>query len=225
MKISWKDILVDVVFTNRKSIALFVDSSSNVKIRCPFKTKKTFLIEFLDKHQSWVEKRLQRVKKIKKRTFSNGSIFLFLGKEYPLEIKLCEKNSVKLQAGKLKVCCQDLCNVKVYIQCWYRLQANRFFPQQTRRVAKKMGANFASIKITSAKKRWGSCSSRGNICINWKLIQAPISIINYVLIHELVHTIFHNHSKAFWEKVKQVCPKVEERKRWLKDNGNLLTDI
>ena len=79
----------------------------------------------------------------------------------------------------------------------------------------------ASVKITSAEKRWGSCGPKGTVNFSWRLILKPLPIIDYVVVHELVHLAERNHSRRFWDKVGAILPDYKLRRRWLKENGGL----
>jgi predicted metal-dependent hydrolase len=85
------------------------------------------------------------------------------------------------------------------------------------------GFVYRGIRISSARTRWGSCSSRGGLNFTWRLIQAPLPIIDYVVVHELAHLKVPNHSKAFWELVKNLLPDFAERRAWLKAHGRQLS--
>ena len=79
-----------------------------------------------------------------------------------------------------------------------------------------------SIRITDASQRWGSCTSTGGLNFSWRLIQAPLEIVDYVIVHELVHLRQPDHSKKFWAKVKEMMPDYERRREWLMENERLL---
>lgn len=82
-----------------------------------------------------------------------------------------------------------------------------------------MEVKHARITIRDQKTRWGSCSSRGNLNFNWRLVMAPPPIIDYVVIHELAHLIELSHSPRFWETVERYCPDHREHRRWLREHG------
>ncbi len=84
------------------------------------------------------------------------------------------------------------------------------------------GGSYNSISIRDQKTRWGSCSGRGNLSFNWRLILAPPEILDYVVVHELCHLTHMNHSKEFWELVGKVLPDYKDRRKWLKENGHTL---
>ena len=84
------------------------------------------------------------------------------------------------------------------------------------------GGNYTSITIRDQKTRWGSCSGRGTLSFNWRLILAPPEILDYVVVHELCHLTHMNHSKEFWELVESVIPDYKTKRKWLKENGHTL---
>jgi predicted metal-dependent hydrolase len=80
-----------------------------------------------------------------------------------------------------------------------------------------------AIKITEARKRWGSCGSKGTLNFSWRLIMAPMEVIDYVIVHELAHIGQLNHSPTYWRKVAEILPDYKKREKWLKENGGLLS--
>ncbi|MCK5429111.1 MAG: M48 family metallopeptidase, partial [Anaerolineales bacterium] len=106
---------------------------------------------------------------------------------------------------------------------WYKNQARRVITQRVEKFAKENGFVYKRIRITSAKTRWGSCSSKDSLNFTWRLVMAPIYAIDYVVIHELVHLEEKNHSKAYWYKVKKLMPDYKYRRSWLHDHGQTLT--
>lgn len=104
----------------------------------------------------------------------------------------------------------------------YKHTAKQVFPERINYYERLIGVQAGQIRIKDQKTRWGSCSSKGNINLNWRLILAPEEVMDYVIIHELCHLKEMNHSKAFWELVEQICPDYREQKRWLKENAHQL---
>ncbi len=105
------------------------------------------------------------------------------------------------------------------LEARYRELARAVISQRAAYFAAKMGVTFGRISIRAQKTRWGSCSSRGNLNFNWKLILMPPEILDYVVVHELAHRKQMNHSKLFWAEVERVLPDYVKRRRWLKENG------
>ena len=112
--------------------------------------------------------------------------------------------------------------VRILIIGWYKMEAKRKITERVGWCARRFGLSFKSIKITSAEKRWGSCGTSGNLNFSWRLIMAPTSVIDYVIIHELAHLEHKNHSKVFWNSVKVMYSNYEKAKNWLKLNEGTL---
>ncbi len=91
------------------------------------------------------------------------------------------------------------------------------------RLAAQHGFEYQRIRITSARTRWGSCSSRGTLSFTWRLVMASEDVIDYVIVHELVHLRIHNHSREFWTQVGLLMPDYKEKRLWLKKNASVLT--
>jgi predicted metal-dependent hydrolase len=105
---------------------------------------------------------------------------------------------------------------------WYQAQAEVKLLEKTEHYAKIIGVTPTRIVVKTFKARWGSCSAKGDIHYNWKIIMATNDVVDYVVIHELCHILHHNHSPQFWKTVEFHLPAYREYKAWLKLNGNLL---
>ena len=101
----------------------------------------------------------------------------------------------------------------------YKRKAAEMLSARVHFFARQMGVSVSGITVREQKTRWGSCSSKGNLNFNWKLILAPPEILDYVVVHELCHLKEMNHSPAFWKEVEKVLPDYEKRRQWLKENG------
>jgi predicted metal-dependent hydrolase len=105
---------------------------------------------------------------------------------------------------------------------WYRNQAKQVLTEQAARYACSTGLSYKKINITGAQKRWGSCSSSGNLNFSWRLVMAPMEVVEYVIVHELVHLREQNHSARFWKLVSEILPEYRSQRRWLNEKGYLL---
>ena len=108
------------------------------------------------------------------------------------------------------------------VERWYRDKANRELPEMLLRLAQLHGIDVTRVSIRDQRSRWGACSSRGAITLNWRLIQAPAFVREYVLLHELMHRREMNHSRRFWRLVAACCPRHVEARQWLRKEGKLL---
>ena len=109
------------------------------------------------------------------------------------------------------------------LEARYRAAAREYFPERASYYAAIAGVTYNTIYIRDQKTRWGSCSGRGNLSFNWRLMLAPPGVLDYVVVHELCHRKEMNHSKAFWNAVEMVLPDYRTAKKWLKENGSLLS--
>lgn len=107
-------------------------------------------------------------------------------------------------------------------QMRYRELAGEVIARKAELYARQMGVDFGRITIRDQKTRWGSCSARGNLNFNWRLILAPEEVLDYVVVHELAHRKEMNHSERFWGQVGRVLPDYQGRRLWLKKNGDYL---
>lgn len=106
---------------------------------------------------------------------------------------------------------------------WYRQLCFEYISQKAQFFSSKMQLKYKKIKIGKAQKRWGSCSSTGNLNFTWRLIMAPAEVVDYVIVHEIAHLQEHNHSVRFWSLVGRYCPDYKVHTEWLRVNGHLLS--
>ena len=104
----------------------------------------------------------------------------------------------------------------------YREAAKEYFPKRADYYAQQLGVTYDRIRIANQKTRWGSCSSKGTLSFNWRLMLAPPKVLEYVVVHEVCHLKEMNHSPGFWKLVEEFMPDYKEYKKWLKENGNTL---
>ena len=104
----------------------------------------------------------------------------------------------------------------------YRRQAKAILTQKADVYAKRMGVTYEKLMVKDQKTRWGSCSAKGNLNFNWRIVLAPEPVTDYVVIHELAHRIHMNHSAAFYQTIEAIMPDYRRQEQWLKENGDSL---
>ena len=109
------------------------------------------------------------------------------------------------------------------VRKWYLAQAELLIKEKVDKLSKSIGVTYSRLTIRGQKTLWGSCSRRGTLSFNWKLLMAPEPVIEYVIIHELIHLKVMNHGKTFWKLVAVHCPEWREHKQWLRKHGFLLS--
>ena len=214
-----------VIRSKRKTISLQVSDNATLIVRAPFKVSDEIINRVILKHSNWIEKKKKEMQardlKFAKKEFVNGEGFLYLGDYYRL--RLVEKQEIPLDFENGFYLSKDyLVGAKGIFIDWYKERAYEKISERVKWYAQKRGFKYNKINITNAQKRWGSCSCRNNINFSWRLIMAPLTVIDYVVVHELVHLDEKNHSKAFWNKVKMLITDYKKHQEWLKSNGHLL---
>lgn len=214
-----------VIRTDRKSIALIVKRDGELIVRAPRNATDEQIFSVVNRKSSWIEKKRQEVSSIYPQTsnkeFVNGEGFLYLGKSYRL--KIIDQGDAPLKLDTFFLLDQSaLANAKSTFIDWYKDKANDVLLDRVAWFSNKSGISIEQIKITSANSRWGSCSAKGTLNFPWRLVMAPIPVIDYVVIHELIHIIEKNHSKYFWDKVRILMPDYRLKIEWLEINGHNL---
>lgn len=146
---------------------------------------------------------------------------LFLGKSYIVETRFQQKSIVEVE-DKIYVAGSSDAVIKRHLTGWLKQQARMIIQKRVALYAQRAGLSYNLIKITEAETRWGSCSLHKNLNFNWRLVMAPVSVIDYVVTHELAHLTEMNHSRQFWENVRRMFPIYRQYKTWLNRNGQLL---
>lgn len=213
-----------IVRSKRKTLAIIVKHDGTVVVRVPMRATNKSIREFIEQHTDWIERKQAELRNIvaaPSKQFIAGETFMFLGKLYPLEI-VRHQNKPLLLDGSFKLAESVRTRAEIVMESWFRKQAKKLIQERVNFYANQYGFQYQGFKITSARTRWGSCSAKGSLNFSWRLIMAPMEQVDYVVAHELVHTIHHNHSERFWKKLKEIMPDFKERKKWLKQHGPLL---
>ncbi len=211
----------------RKTISLHVREGGEVVIRAPYRVSKREIEEFIREKEAWILNKLaeekERAKKLQK-AFIPGEKFLYLGEWYPLQIEESDGDALplKLSFGKFILNgdhAQDARNLFVE---WYKREAKEKIEGRVHYYSERFQLFPKGTRITGARSRWGSCSRDNRLSFSWRIIMAPLTIIDYVLAHELVHIREKNHSKKFWTALEAILPDYKQRRVWLRKNGHWL---
>jgi len=214
----------------RRTAHLVVTPANQVILTVAKRTPPEMISEILKKKTPWVLGKLHRNSQVKgtgKKEFVNGEAFPYLGRNYRLKIgKAKAEPSVHIVSGRIQVMLNgskiSKRSVRSALQAWYVERAQEKIRDRLTVYEKRIAVTPSAVHIRNLKSRWGSCTSRRQISFNWRIILAPISIVDYVIVHELCHLIHHDHSKDFWRSIERILPDYEERKEWLRVNGGQL---
>jgi predicted metal-dependent hydrolase len=206
---------------------LEITPDARLVVRAPFRVEESFIRDLLRRKRSWIlrkqeDARHRQSRRTFPRQFVGGESLLYLGQSFPLVLRETGLPFFDGESFHVAPRLQDRLR-EIFIR-WYRDQAARFFPQRVAFHAARMGLRFPPVRISGARKRWGSCSPRGKLSFSWRLIMAPPGVIDYVVIHELAHIPVRNHSCQFWNLLESFMPDFKNQKKWLRENGSNLLD-
>jgi predicted metal-dependent hydrolase len=217
-----KNKIIYFVFReSRKTVSLRVTPKLKIVVKCPREMGEKAVNDFLKKKYYWLKKQIEFFKKFQsnnKKEFISGAAVLYLGRQYKLIIKKSEKPGVTLKGGDLVLSIENGKESSEYNRAvlanWYDQRAKVVFTSRLAEMLKKFNYDFKPILLRrKMDKKWGSFSGQRKLTLNPKLIQAPRECIDYVIIHELCHFKYRDHSQNFykllsskmpgWEKVKE----------------------
>jgi predicted metal-dependent hydrolase len=183
-----------------KYARIYINYDLEVRVVVPLRFPEKALNAFLIEKAKWIQKTLAHYQEIRSQAPQlPHDELLLLGQ--PIKIDFDATNAAALEK-------------------WYRTTAKKYFSTRLAELALQYGFTYTKLSIRGAKTRWGSCSSKKHISLNYHLIKAPEFVSDYVILHELAHTEIMNHSKRFWKRVAEICPRYEEAKKWLRTHGN-----
>jgi predicted metal-dependent hydrolase len=216
------EIKIDkIIRSRRKSIALVVMQDASLVIRAPLGVSNDYIQSFIRQKSKWIIKKqrffLEAAQKNKPKEYVNGEVFYFMGNQYKLKIIPGVKPAIWLDEN-LNISETCLTNPAKHLSGWYIEQAKSIIAERVKLFSRLFDNNFKSVRINSAKSRWGSCGPANTLNFSWRLVMAPMPIIDYVVAHELVHTGIKNHSTKFYKKLETVMPDYKEREKWFKTN-------
>ena len=214
-----------IIHSKRRTIALIVDRDGRLIVRAPLRASQKQILLFVEQKRDWIRSKQELASSMYARflpkKYANGENFLFLGKTYRLVIVEKSDSPLRLADQFILTRAASARGEKVF-KGWYAAQARKVIPERVKIYAVTHGFNFLRVNITSAQTRWGSCSPSGSLNFSWRLVMAPMQVIDYVVIHELVHLRQKNHSRHFWDEVKTMMPDYAQQVKWLKTNGHML---
>lgn len=179
---------------------------------------------FVERCRPWIEKRLQRVENATPRNshWQLGTLVWFRGEPTPL-LGDTEKNELRLKEFTFSIVGADRPeNWRPHVESMLRRLAQAELPPRVLELSQHHGFRIRRISVRNQRSRWGSCSQRGTISLNWRLIQVPPFVRDYIILHELAHLRHMNHSADFWKEVSSLCPEFEAAERWIKVHGRQL---
>jgi predicted metal-dependent hydrolase len=176
---------------------------------------------FASRNVGWLERQLQRLEDQPKTDaeWKNGTEIYFRGDLVRIEI--ADPGAIRFGSEQITVSDASV-DIRPAVQKHLRKLAAQELPHRIMELAALHGVKVSRISVRNQKSRWGSCSRKGTISLNWRLIQTPGFVLDYIILHELAHRGHMDHSRKFWQEVERLCPDYLQAERWLKQHSKLL---
>lgn len=215
----------------RGTVSIAIDRNGDVLVTAPSPASVLRVDDIVHSKASWIIERLKKQRDLPpppaEREFVSGETFLYLGRQHRLRLDWNqEPRPLRLESGWLRLPIPKHLGdehrarfVRAALVDWYRRRAAEKLPRRLALWAEKVGLNLPDLLLVEPRKRWGSASASGTLRINWRIIQAPPSLVDYVLAHELTHLRHPNHTRHFWSALGRVMPDCDARKSRLRALG------
>jgi predicted metal-dependent hydrolase len=225
----------ELIKKKKKNIGICITQDGKVLVTSPLHVDESYIHEVVVKKAQWILDKLkivnERNKDIEKNEYINGERIYYLGKNYDIKVIEDDVKGVEIRflgdvfevhVNSMVIGDERLVLIKEALTNWLKEQAKVVFLERTELYGRRLNLKPNRIVIKGQKSIWGSCSTKNNINYNWRLIMAPLSVLDYVVVHELCHLKHHDHSSRFWSFVGSIMPDYMEKKKWLKENGSKL---
>ena len=211
------DLLFEIQRSNRrKTLCLTVDRSGDLKLYAPERTPRAQLEKWVESRLLWVYQKLA----IKEASlplarlpeYASGESVYYLGRSYRIRFVSDQKESLHCRAGWLEIRRSDQAVAPARVKEWFQTTGGRWIRERVQLLSGRYGLVPGAVEIIDLGNRWGSCSATGRLNFNWRLLQFPIRLIDYVITHELVHLVEPHHNDAYWRRLEGLMPEYADRK-------------
>ncbi len=215
----------------KKTLSLEVRRDGTIVVQAPERTSKREIEGFIRAKEAWLRERLreqqERERECTEKIFVSGEAFLFLGEAYPLTVlEACGRNGsdppLVFTGRRFLLRDEYAAEGKTLFAGWYKERARERIAERLRYFCPPLGCFPRNVRLSNARHRWGSCSADDRIYVSWRIVMAPPPVMDYVILHELLHMKEKNHSRRFWGLMEAVLPGYREQRLWLTGNGHLL---
>ncbi len=214
--------------SKRRSLGLYVRNNI-VEVRAPHFVDNHTIQQWVQSKSDWIQERLQEQEQQheERPQIRQGGSLLFMGQKRDIVIA-AGQNQVIESDQQIIIYSSDVndqAKHQTILEKWLKQEAQHYINERCLELANIMQIQdeINGIKYRKTKSKWGHCTSDGILQFNWLIIMAPVEVIDYLLIHELSHLTFMNHSKEFWQRVKCFSPQYKEHKAWLHHQGHKIS--
>ena len=214
-----------IIKSKRRTLSLSINENAELIVRAPNQISNKQIEEFIIEKSKWINKNKNLMQSRINEMNDSDSDYLFLGNIYPL-IKVNEDpNKIDFNGTEFITSIENKDKFKSSLKSWYKIKFKEIAIPRLNYFSDKYNLKINQVRFKNQKTLWGSCSSKNNINLNYLLVMAPMLVIDYVIIHELVHTVHKNHSENFWNAVEAIMPDYKKAKKWLNKNGYKLRNL
>ncbi len=214
----------ELIRSKRKTVSLTITREARLVVRAPLRLSIREIEKMVHTKRSWIiskkKQAMDHLESLGSCNAKSGRHFLFMGR--PLKIIVSDTPVVIHEGDTLYIPDRGGDQENELIGSWFKQQAKCILAHRTCQLSDQTGIPFKDVRVTSARRRWGSCNSINRIQLTWRLIMAEKSAMDYVIIHELCHVLHKNHSSAFWSKVEELMPDYKSQREWLKKHAYIL---
>lgn len=222
MKLDGIDISIEKT-DRRKTVSIFIERNGSVRVLAPVTATDEKIEEAVRAKEYQIFKKLAKWKELNQgkvnREFVNGQSFLYLGRNYRLTITENQEVPLKICEGFFHLDKKHLSKADKLFKEFYKDKAEKKIKERMKLIEEKFQDKPTSIKVLELQNRWASWTPKNGLNFHWKCIMAPVSVLDYIITHEMVHLKFPNHSDKFWNELDKKMPNFREHENWLKQNG------
>jgi len=208
-----------VLRSRRKTLAIEIRPDGQVWVRAPLHVPQAYIDQFLAAKADWIQRKLQLVQQRRQPGPEESGVeaqgVYYLGELFPLQ-PAPGARSAQIHGKTIRVPPGNPLEMKTHFAHFYRREAQKMFPMLVSLLAARHGFSPSKVRISSARTRWGSCSSKGTVSLTWRLVMLPMPLIEYVILHELTHLKHHNHNDQFWSALQAILPDYALRRKQLR---------
>ena len=216
-----------IVRSNRKTLSLSINENADLVVRAPHSVSYDEIKKFISEKSAWIDNKQRLIKTQLKdnESLDSSGQCLYLGSLYQIKIDNNIVEPISFNGHIFTITNINKERISLPLKSWYKKRFIEVALPRLSYFSNKHKLKVNQVRVKEQKTLWGSCSSKNNINLNYLLIMAPMKVIDYVIVHELVHTIHKNHSSKFWQKVETIMPNYKDARKWLKENGYKLRQL
>ncbi len=215
-----------LIYTDRKTVRLTVERDRAIVVRAPRGIPEEKVRALVEAKRLWLWRTVRDPRKYPvapvRKEFVSGESFLYRGRHYPLEIVAGDFPGLRFERGRFVLARTSRMHASELFRDWFVARAREELPPRVAEIAEQMGVHYRRIGVRELRVRWASCTPGDQLLFNWRIIQAPTSVIDYLVAHELAHLLEPNHTPRFWNIVAVHAPGHVRAKEWLKIHGSRL---